>query len=594
MLKTNDFFVEVCSEVVFDGDAQQYERDCALDAAQQAVADVDLFAAARSDAYFAAKRVLANEAARMRDLQVIVARVLKKAAARPAPGLATATATVGATSGQTAAAQHTSTGGSDDDPDPAPAVQIIDPETPEFVKGTRAYNNRLASAARAKKIEKLAAQGVAYKAMDLAPSLGNCDAGIGHESILPPLSRAQVDPDPLDQIIPDPYKAAAETLNAAGENQQRPYHRFLRKAILAMRNPLASPAQKVLSDQYLIMAMPGLAAVVRAYYRKLDIRGVDVDGTVQHLVQKICQDADFDDQPNPNAPGILDGNAQTINQAITFSNFSVESASHQDAARFTERPAADDDDDEGPDPLDKAVHQQHSRQRDQDVRELRGDSLDPTILALHDNLRAESDLPTPEDACGDDDDIEGLAAPEAHEETSAVRRARQTDDELRASTLKHRLLTGLRDLPVGQRDVEIQVVARHMAQHPDPMLLTMLYNDVQGKKKAARDPVTVALHAAVFKAVRFSPAEALFAPKPQEEAGGLDLDGALALYAGLPLEDCRARAQETMSALCGLLDDTRQHVVGALQTRAANRQGRYSPTIQRAATTLLEGAGYPA
>jgi hypothetical protein len=129
MLKTNDFFVEVCSEAVFDGDAQQYERherDLEVEAAEQVVADVNLFGAPRTPAFYAAKRLLADEAARMRTLVGVVARALKKGAiagSTPAKRQGTSSPV----SGQTAAAQHTSTGGSEDgDPDPADRI-IPDP-----------------------------------------------------------------------------------------------------------------------------------------------------------------------------------------------------------------------------------------------------------------------------------------------------------------------------------------------------------------------------------------------------------------------------------------------------------------------------------
>ena len=117
---------EICSGVVFEGDAldrciQQYERDNVLEGAERTLADVDLFGAPRTQEYFAAKQMLRDEAARMRKLQVIVTRALKKAASSPRPQ-----ASGEAVSGQTAAARHTSTGDSNSaDGDPDPADQII-------------------------------------------------------------------------------------------------------------------------------------------------------------------------------------------------------------------------------------------------------------------------------------------------------------------------------------------------------------------------------------------------------------------------------------------------------------------------------------
>lgn len=495
-----------------------------------------------------------------------------------------------AVSGQTAAAQHTSTGGSNDD-DPAPSVQSVDPVAPDFVKNTQAYLNRLASAARAKKIEELAAAGKAPKAMDLTPALGNCDAGIGHESILHTLSRdIRVDPDPLDRIIPDPYRAAAEAPNAAGKSMQLQYHRFLRKAILVMRNPVASPVQKIRGNQCLLLALPGLLRVIKAHCRKWGLVGVDVDGVAQHLIQKLVKEAKFDEHPNQDVPHILYENLQTIDQAITFSNFSTEDCSHQDAARFTDRPAAAEDDDEGPDPLDKAVHQQYSsRQRERGVRELWADgTLDPSLLHLHDTRQAEShrdDSQQDADATTVDTIF---AAPDAHEETNAERRARQTADERRAIALKHRLLDGLQAMPEAQRGAAIQGIAQHLARHPDPLLLTLIRNDVDLKSKKARDPVAVQLLAEVSKTVKRAEVEAIaFKPKPST-----DMDAGLVLFAGLPAEDARARALDTMAALRAVMDDTQQHVVDALRTRARNARGIFPKSVQQGATSLLNGAGY--
>jgi len=469
-------------------------------------------------------------------------------------------------SGQTAAAQHTSTGGSDDDPDPA--ITIIPPQAPVDIQGTRAYKNRLATLKRAAKAKGLAAKGTDPRRMDLTDSAGGCDTGIGHGSTLATLSRAQTDPDPLDQVIPDPYRAAAEDPDREGKVLQLPYHRFLRKAVLVMRDPSASAAQKIMGDLYLLMALPGLSATVRAHYLKRDIRGIDVDGTVQHLIYKVYKGTRFWEQPNPNIPDLLDKNVQDVDQAITFASFSAERGSHRDAARYTRRPDDDEDDDEGTgvDLLDKAAHQQHDQGID------------------HHTLQAESDgLHTSDAAEGDD--IETLEDTAAEEDT-AERRALQTAEERRASDLKHRLLAGLQALPAEQRAAEIRAIAQHMAQHPDPILLTMLYNDVQGKKKKDRDPLAAALQAEVFRATRFTPVDAYTAPKPAAV-----LNAALALYAGVPDDECLTNACQVLSALCEVMEDTRQHVVEALQTRARNARGSFSSEIQQAAATLLEGAG---
>ena len=458
-------------------------------------------------------------------------------------------------------------------------VTIIDPAAPEDLHFTPAYARRRATLARAGKVKKLAAKGVLYKDMDLTPApSGNCDTGLGHGSTLETLSRAVVDPDPLDQIIPDPHKAAAEVPGPDGKSRQRPYHRFLRKSILVQRDAKASRAQKMLADKYHQMALPGLVSVIKATCRQMELRGVDVDGAAQHIMQKVFEDTRFEDQPNVDVPTILKTNFLTINQAITFSNFSVEDASHQDASQYTDRPDVDDDDDDddsGNHRLEKAA-----------FRARRDEHKDETTP--EERLRAGIilDHPAAEAAPG----VDRFVAPgEDYEETNAERCARQTADERRAINLKHQLLDGLQGMPAHERNAAISALAAHLAQHPEPLLLTMLQNDVKHKKKSARDPLTMVLLDAVTKATGFAAAEALFAkPAPADETSSRDLDRALILYAGLPQAEARERAQAVISSLCELQDDTRQHVTGRLQARAVNKNGKFPADVQLGAQTLLE------
>ncbi|MHB8225061.1 hypothetical protein [Acidithiobacillus sp.] len=481
-----------------------------------------------------------------------------------------------AVSGQTAGAQHKTVGGDDDgasDPDAAP-VTIIAPVAPEDLKDTPQYNARRATLARAKKLAELAAQGRKYKDMDLTPGpAGNCDTGIGHGSTLETLSRVMVDPDPLDQIIPDPHKAAAEAPGPDGKSQQRPYHRFLRKSILTQKNPAATVAQKMLADRYLQMALPGLVAAVRAHTRATGLRGVDVDGVVQHLIHKVFVQSKFDQQPNVNVPLVLGDNLKNINQAITFSNFSVEDASHQDASRYTDRPDVDDDDDgdSGNHRLEKAA-----------FRARRDEHKDETP---EERLRAGHLLdagPVADATLG----VDRFAAPvEDHDETNAERRARQTADERRAIALKRRLLDALNDLPADRRAAEIQRIAEHLAQHPDPLLLTLLRNDSNSKHKNDRDPVTVTLLDAVSRAVRFAEAESLFKPKPT-------LDEDLEMFA---TGDLDALADNRHLALDALRDKhgypNKGNLVSALHTRMENKKGKFSKAVQQVARILLKDEG---
>ncbi|MHB1641975.1 MAG: hypothetical protein ACYCS8_04870 [Acidithiobacillus sp.] len=484
-----------------------------------------------------------------------------------------------AVSGQTAGAQHKTVGGDDDgasDPDAAP-ITIIAPAAPEDLKDTPQYNARLASFARAKKLAGLAAKGRKYKDMDLTPGpAGNCDAGIGHESILSTLSRALVDPDPLDQIIPDPHKAAAEVPGPDGKSQQLPYHRFLRKAIMTQRDPAATPAQKMLADKYHQMALPGLVAVIKTTCRKLGLRGVDVDGVAQHLLHRIFKDTRFEDQPNVDVPTMLESQFQTIDKAITYANFSSETASHQDASQYTDRPEVDDDDDDsGNRRLEKAAFR---ARRDEHMDETPEDRLRAGIIL---------DRPVAEAAPG----VDRFVAPvEDHEETNAERRARQTAEERRAINLKHQLLDGLQATPAHERNAAISALAAHLVQHPEPILLTLLQNDADSdrkSKKKNRDPLVVDLVQAVTKAAQLAQAEALFV-KPAGETPSLDMDGALIQYAGLPQAEARERAQTVMSSLCELQDDTRQHVTGRLQARAVNKNGKFPSDVQRGAKALLD------
>ncbi|MBU2831889.1 hypothetical protein [Acidithiobacillus ferriphilus] len=128
-LTTNTVIENVESDAyAYDAYAiERYGRDLEIEAADLVVADCDLFGAARTQAYFAAKKLLKEEATRMRKLQVIVTRALKKAASTRMPKAKGSTVRGSATSGQTARAQHTSTGGSNDaDPDPLDVI-IQDP-----------------------------------------------------------------------------------------------------------------------------------------------------------------------------------------------------------------------------------------------------------------------------------------------------------------------------------------------------------------------------------------------------------------------------------------------------------------------------------
>jgi hypothetical protein len=487
-----------------------------------------------------------------------------------------------ATSGQTAAARHTSTGGSDDG-DPAPAAQVIDFVAPEFVPDTRQYLARRHALARAQKIAELAAEGIPPRDMDLTPApWGNCDTGIGHESILPTLSRAQVDPDPLDQIIPDPYKVAAAVPSAAGENQQRPYHRFLRKAILVMRDPAASPAQRVLSDKYLGMALPGLAAAVRAYARKADLRGFDVDGCVQHLLHKLIVAADFDLQPNPNIPHTLRTNFQTIDQAITFSNFSIQSGSHQDASRYTDRPEVEEDED-APDPMDRAVF--HAWWNDHQSGTAEDKMRAGVILDPRGPVGAGSE---PADAAAFLAWDERRRADDHLEETDAERHAHQVEEEIRISNIKHKLLDALLDMPAAARDAAIRDLADHLAQHPEPLLLEMLGNDCTPRKRKT-DPVTAQLLDAVRKKARLAAAEALFKPAPAQS----DLDHELVRLgrmSDVTISDCRAQYIDKLYETVGGFHH-RNNLRSALKTRALNKRGKFPPEVERVALLLLDTRG---
>lgn len=509
-----------------------------------------------------------------------VCRMQDIARARQATGRVSQRPTAAcAVSGQTAGAQHKTVGGDDDgagDPDAAP-VTIIAPAAPEDLKDTPQYLARRATLARAKKLAELAAKGHKYKDMDLTPGpAGNCDAGIGHESILPTLSRALVDPDPLDQIIPDPHKAAAEVPGPDGKSQQLPYHRFLRKAIMTQRDPQASPAQKMLADKYHQMALPGLVAVIKSTMRKRKLHGVDIDGLAQHVMHRFFEDADFTSQPNVNVPTLLNTNIITIDDAITYSNFSVEDASHNDAARYTDRPDVDDEDDgdSGNRRLEKAVFR---ARRDELMDETPEERLRAGII-LADSQVA--------DATWGVDRFTAHA--EDHDETNAERRARQTAEELRAINLKHQLLAGLRGTPDHERNAAIAALAAHLVQHPEPLLLTLLQNDVARKKsKKSLDPLVVELVQAVTKATRLAKVEALFV-KPVDEAPTLDLHSALIQFASLPQAEARERAPAVMSGLCELQDDTAQHVKGHLQTRAANKNGKFPADVQQGAKALLD------
>ncbi|MBU2859423.1 hypothetical protein HF290_03040 [Acidithiobacillus ferrooxidans] len=499
------------------------------------------------------------------------------ARARQATGRVSQRPTTCAVSGQTAGAQHKTTGGSDDDPaSEPPAVTIIAPVAPENIEDTPQYLARRATLARAKKLAELAAKGHKYKDMDLTPGpAGNCDAGIGHESILPTLSRFMVDPDPLDQIIPDPHKAAAEVPGPDGKSQQRPYHRYLRKSILTQKNPAATPAQKMLADKYHQMALPGLVAVIKTTCRKLGLRGVDVDGVAQHVMHRIFEDTRFEDQPNVDVPTMLESQFLTIDKAITYANFSLETGSHQDASRYTDRPdvADDDDGDSGNRRLEKAAFR---ARRDEHMDETPEDRLRAGIIL---------DRPAAEAALGVD---RFMAHAEDHDETNAERRARQTAEELRAINLKHKLLDGLRGTPDHERNAAIAALAAHLVQHPEPLLLTLLQNDVARKKsKKSLDPLVVELVQAVTKATRLAKVEALFV-KPVDEAPTLDLHSALIQFASLPQAEARERAPAVMSGLCELQDDTAQHVKGHLQARAFNKNGKFPADVQQGAKALLD------
>jgi hypothetical protein len=303
--------------------------------------------------------------------------------------------------------------------------------------------------------------------------------------------------------------------------------------------------------------------------RKADIRGVDIDGCVQHLIHKVFVSTDFSKQPNVNVPAMLEKNFQTVDKAITFSNFSVEKASHQDASRYADRPDVDDDDSSNGDYIDKAVFR---AKRDDHGNETPEEKLCSGIIL---------------DPAHQDADPEPADTAQPHEQTTAARRARQTAEECRAINLKHRLLDGLQATPEHERDATISAIAAHLAQHSEPLLLTLLENDVTSKSKKNLDPLVVKLAQAVAKAVRFADVEALLS-HPRKKSDDQELDSMLVLTAGRSAEEIKARAEAIMSRL-SYLDgcDTAQHTRDKLQTRAVNKCGKFPADIQQAATLLL-------
>ncbi len=164
------------------------------------------------------------------------------------------------------------------------------------------------------------------------------------------------DPDPDDQIIPDPHKPSGRHAGSHLPNRMHITFRCLRKAIPTLRDPLASPRQKLTADKYILLSIPGLVSAVRSHLRKKTIWDADslIDGVVQRLLHKLYESHDFARQPNPNLQQVLALNVRDFSDLLTFSAFSQETLSQADAGLLIEDVSGGDDDGEREDPLSVA------------------------------------------------------------------------------------------------------------------------------------------------------------------------------------------------------------------------------------------------
>ncbi len=379
-------------------------------------------------------------------------------------------------SAQTAAAQHTSTGGNDDDPADADEAAI--------------------------------------------------DALLAAATSTP----AQPDPDPFDLVIFDPCKNDPRVI-AYGDT---PRARYIRKAIVATSLKIGHPA----TDYYVSHLLASLTRVIKSRVRLMSLRipkeaAADmVQSVAVSILQKLAAKHEFDKIPNPNL-------MQLVVKYIKIP------ANLREVSAWTTR-----SDTSGLDMLDVAD----------------GLARPPDISFVPDYF----------DMDKHPDDVPPITS-------EAFRQHEKKCREAGYNAQRAAPTTRAEDENISHDPLE------NMAQ-PDPMqdpfMLTWARELIASKRMpdVVDDPDGV-----VQRAVK----EALFFASGPEEAGDLDLDGALVLYAGLPEEDARARALNTMRALCEVMDDTRQHIVGNLRARAANRKGQFSPEVQQGAAALLKGAGYP-
>lgn len=302
------------------------------------------------------------------------------------------------------------------------------------------------------------------------------------------------DPDPADQIIPDPCKTDPRIL-AHGDN---PTARSIRKAILAIRQGIQHPAASYCVQRALAEMVRQVKHRVRCmpYHIPADIATPLIQDAALSLLHGLAKKHDFRRVPNPNFYKIVQNNIRLPANLREVANRVLGTDSK---------------------PLDML---------DVEAGLARAESVDlPIITRLQPTLDEDGEVAV--------DAVDSLQSLDIQ------------DDPFRT--------TWVRELAdAGQRP--------NLEDDPDGAMSSAL---------AAMG----AAGAAAFDSVR----------------------DVLKRVAGLSDADCRARACAIFAAM-DFLDgcDTVQHRVEKLQTVATNARGSFPPDMQRAAISLLEGAGYPA
>ncbi len=413
-----------------------------------------------------------------------------------------------AVSGQTAGAQHKTTAG-DGDGDPEPAAHPV----------------------KSKKSKKPVLEVLAAAAADLG---------------IAPV-RAAEDPDPDDQVIPDPCKNDPR-VPAYGDTSRT---RYIRKAISAAKGHRTGRA----ADFYTAQVTASLQRMIRFHLNNLDIQAPAdlVEQAATSLLLGLVKKHNFSRIPNPNLHDLVSKNIKNRANLREVANRTREKGDSQTGVDLLDveaglvRPKG---------PLPEVVLDYYSADLDPQA------PADKAHRAYAQEARRRTAV--------------GPQPAECPAFTSAAHRV-QAHKELDLLEYAARAVptTNAED-DFGFDDPLDDLVSGNAMD--DPFLRTWAQELVdQGQMPAIEDDPDGDVRRAI-------------------DACGLmtlNVEEVLLMVANLSDEAVQDRAPAIFKAMaCVEGCDTAQHRADLLRTRAVNKQGKFSPAIQQAAASLLKGAGY--